>query len=263
VFTSVPECTRITSADSKADMTNSTEYGPPLKRKAVLSHHSIEARVPPDATMLDERGRIASQLSEALQFPTWSISDDSVNLQSKDGNRAVFVSHRNYGVFVDDPKDLPQLIEQTARILNTLLKVARPGREFIRFGVRHQFLLLVEDSLEDVLSRYKKKFNCITHHYESVLGGKIDDIGFPVWMSDSVGSFKTMAGPMPRQQMASFVRRNSSVYTDAGIFFDIDYSKGDGQTGFAEPALQLTEKLLKGGYEKWERYIDAIGGVSS
>ena len=179
------------------------------KASGLISELFFEIRYRANSKMLDHRGEWAESIALEFDCPQWRISENRIDVLSKDTHRNIFLGHKNCGFIFFLPQNVEQFMEHADQSIRHLFKL--PGFDSplstTRVGVRSKFVTPFPGSFEQLRKLYLANYLDLTDIAKKTLNATLVDIGGPINFTDKTGSFNTMSGPMRRQQMPNFFDR--------------------------------------------------------
>lgn len=218
-----------------------------------LSDHIVEVRFKPRADLVDVRGELAAQLSEKLDCPDWSISDNRVEVVDKRTSRLAFVSHRNFGCQFADASNQGYLSDQAVKAVKHILEAMgqRDPLTVPRLGARSRFAVSFQGRFEELRERFIHEYATPTAAVERALGGALVDVGFFLNRADSVGNFNTMTGPMSALQVKERLDRDDNL-PDVALYFEIDYWLKPTRPLAPNAIIEHVRAFTSAGWQKFE-----------
>ncbi len=226
--------------------------------KSLLSQQVLEVRHQASGSFLDVRGKIADHIKQGSKaFPHWSIEKHNVSF--RDSAEAIktegaFVGYKSTGYIVFDPPTRNYLEDRATafwKLLRSMTIYSIP--ELTRFGVRTKVFIPIERTFEqinDIL--YKEVF---TDKLRKLLDSREKDLSFTIQLTDSRFNVRLLAGPVDKEEAASYFSFESDHFKKCGLFLDIDYFTSDkltldGIPDFLKQATELTwiraERIARG-----------------
>lgn len=228
---------------------------------ALINEHILEIRYKPTSLLLDFRGQLAAVLSDSMSLSEWRITQNRVDVHSKDESARVFVSHRNAGAVLRNTSIPDYFPNQANKFLRSLFSIPPfKGPTIInRIGVRSRFAVSVELSFEALLEQFQAALTVLTPEASTALGAEITDISLPLSLQTPIGDINFMSGPMKQEQLAKFFTAvDQETLPEVSLYVDLDY--------WVKPAKDIPIKKLTGlvssyATENWERYQRILGLV--
>lgn len=224
------------------------------KVDTVTNEHTLEVRYKPNPKILDHRGRWAEEISEQLGLRHWRIIENRIDIFSDNEVEHAFVGFRNAGFMVIDTPTKNFFPNRATKLFRFLFDLPDFGKHLHieRLGVRSKFCTPFNESFERLVDLFISRYVGLTPQAREAVGAsaKLIDAGAPLNFVDKLGNFNTHSGPMARQQLSDFFKKNAG-FPEAGLFYDIDY--------FIRPNREIAERdvltnIQSFADEAWERH---------
>lgn len=203
------------------------------------NEHVVELRYRPNAKILDHRGVWAEQISEHLELPHWQIIENRIDIFSKGQTEHAFVGFRNAGYTAADTPTKNFFTDKATKLFRFLFTLDNFGRELFveRLGLKSKFSTIYEGTFEELTARFADRYVKLSPEAATAIGSdaKLVDIGAPLNFVDKRGNFNTVAGPMSRQQLPTFFRKDEG-FPEVALYYEIDY--------FIKPSRELSGKEI-------------------
>ena len=220
----------------------------------IVNEHILEIRYRPDPLVLDVRGELAASVLRNLELSEWQITENRVDVFSKDEVVRAFVSFKNAGITIRDTS-LPDYFPNQATKFVRGLFAQKPFRDPIsieRLGVRSRFGLGVALSFQELLTLFRTRLSWPTPAALEVYGANLVDIGYPMVFETTSGRIQSTCGPMAAEQLANFFgHEDRDRLPEVALYMEFDY--------FVKPGEPMSFKAVVGhirqyAEENWDRY---------
>jgi hypothetical protein len=226
-----------------------------------LSEHILEIRFKPNPKILDHRGAWAELVSKELSLSEWLILDNRFDVHDKPKKETVFVGFRNCGYTCFDAPTANYFPDKAIKFFKLLLDLEEFGNPLFveRIGVRSKFITSHPKGFDDLKERYASRYLILSEKAKQAIGGKLVDIGGPLNFADKLGNFNTVSGPMAKDQMKDFIKREGE-YPDVGLFYDIDYWQRPNKDLQGSDVLSMIRSFATEAWNRHSRVRDLICG---
>ncbi len=231
-----------------------------------------EIRFTSRAIFHDIYGRIVEAVEEVTGLPDWVLQQGSQVIIHDGGpqgelntaTRQVVVAQSRLAYVVVNPQSVNQFLNDFKSISDKVYSLFNKNLDYQRVGARSVRYLPVSASFSelrrDFLSKYGKPE--ITTLFPRA---EFDDIGFSVDYNWGKAKLHTACGPMMKEQAVNIhfqaFAQSPNIYawSDAGIFFDMDFYQNDDLPTKLTDIRVLFKKFFDEQEEAAERIKSQLG----
>lgn len=226
-----------------------------------LSEHILEVRFKPNPRILDQRGTWAELVSKELSLSEWLILENRFDVHDKPKKETAFVGFRNCGYVCFDAPTINYFSDKATKFFKLLLAFEDFGDPLFieRIGVRSKFITSHRKGFDDLRDRYASRYLILSEKAKEAIGAKLVDMGGPLNFADKLGNFNTVSGPMTKDQMKDFIRRQGD-YPEVGLYYDIDYWQRPNKELKGSEILAIIKSFATEAWNRHSRIHNVICG---
>lgn len=197
-----------------------------LETHEFVNEHILELRYKPNPQILDYRGRFVESFSSYMNLSEWRISNNRVDIHSKDELIRAFVSIKNAGLVLRNT-DLPDYFPNQANKFIKHLFSTEPFNEPLlvrRLGVRSRFATISPIPFEKLIQECQRKVIKLNTEAANALEAELTDIAFHFNFETPLGKFYFNGGPMEKAQLEEFFDFvDPETLPETVLYVNLDY----------------------------------------
>jgi len=227
--------------------------------KEMLAEQVLEVRHEASGTFLDVRGNVADFIRREKFLPHWKIDANVVNFRDESDKMAAegaFVGYKSAGYLVLNPQTRNFFTDRAAAFWKLLL--ANKHYELprlTRFGTRTKVFVPSSLTFEHINnSLYEGMFS---EQARSLVAGVETDVQFTIELKEVGFDVRIIAGPIHKDEAATYFQFESDHFKRCGLFLDIDYYTTVDLS--QETVPRLLHKAVESMWVKAERIARSMG----